>query len=116
MPQPSAVRLGSALREATRAAGITQKQIAEAVERDQSTVSAWLSGENWAPLWALPIVDELCGQPRGHVLRIAAFVDDEGVDVVAAINRDPDLDEDSKGAMLLSYRVFVRLSYPSTTD
>lgn len=117
MAPPSAERIGAVIRAAYKRAGLTQEQIADATGVDQSTVSAWVNGKSWPSVWALPIIEQLCGERLGFVLRsIDGFIDDdEPVDVGAAINRDPALDEDSKGAMLLSYRTFVRLSHPSTT-
>lgn len=106
--------LTEAFRVACEVAGLTQEQLAERLGVHQTTVSKWLVGKAQPPLEHLPIVDALCGERRGHILRLAGFVDD-GVDVVAAINQDPALDEDSKAAMLLSYRTFVRLSHPSAT-
>lgn len=106
-PAAAAAQLGNALREATRSAGIMQKQIAEAVGRDQSTVSAWLSGDSWAPLWALPIIDELCRQKAGHILRLAGFVDPE-IDLETAIETAPaPIDATDRQALLLLYRTFA---------
>lgn len=113
--RPEDSRLSDAFRVAYETAGISQTQIADALPGiDQPTVSKWARGERPPPLWVLPLIDDMCGERRGHILRMAGYVDD-GIDVVAAINRDPALDEDSKAAMLLSYRTFVRLSHPSAT-
>jgi transcriptional regulator with XRE-family HTH domain len=115
MGQPTPQTLGSAIRQACQSAGITQKQIAAAVERDQSTVSAWLNGDNWAPLATLPIIDELCGKPKGHILRLAGYVDDLGNDVEAAIAQDVRVRDDAKSSLLDIYRSYVN-HFPADID
>lgn len=87
MAPPPDTAVARALRSACEAAGVTQKQVAEAAEVDQTTVSAWMKGKNWLPLYALPLIDELCGQPKGYVLRLAGYVDDN-LDVEAQIQAD----------------------------
>jgi transcriptional regulator with XRE-family HTH domain len=112
--RPEESRLSEAFRLAYETAGIPQTQIAEAADVDQPTVSKWARGERPPPVWVLPIIDELCGQRTGYVLRLADLVDD-GVDTEAAINSDPVLDEDSKSAMVKLYRTFVKLAASSST-
>lgn len=96
-------RLSEAFRIAYETAGVPQTQIAEALDVDQPTVSKWARGERPPPLWALPIVDALCGKPKGHVLRLAGYVEDD-VTVETAIHSDPDLEAEDKGMLARFYR------------
>lgn len=106
MTSPTAADLGDAIRRTCRETGVTQKQIAEVTGKDQSTVSAWMKGENWAPLSALPQIDALCRMPRGHILREAGFIDEDTVDVAHAITIDPAIVDDlDRRAMLMHYSV-----------
>lgn len=103
--RPTVAKMGRALRSAYKAAGIRQKDIAAAVGKDQTSVSAWIRGENWPPLEALPIIDELCRQARGHILRLAGFVEDK-TDVLAAIEQDPELRDPDRDALVFLYSFF----------
>jgi len=109
--RPEERRLSDAFREAYEAAGVSQTQIAEALGVDQPRVSKWARGESEPALHQLPVIDALCGQPRGHVLRLAGYVDD-GVDVIAAIHQDDRLDKESRDAIILLYTVFLKRSEP----
>lgn len=100
-PDPELAR---AIANACREAGITQKQVAAGTSVDQTTVSGWMNGKNWPPLWALPVIDELCGQPRGHLLRASGYVDDD-VDVAALLSADKSLDADGRGMVVRLYRM-----------
>lgn len=94
--------MASALRQACAATDLTQERIAEDLGVHQTTVSKWFLGKAWPPLAVLPTLDALCGQPTGHILRLAGFVADH-VDVVAAIATDPYIDDDAKGALQHMY-------------
>lgn len=101
--RPEDSQLSEALRIAYEQAGVAQTQIAEALGVDQPTVSKWARGERPPPLWALPVVDALCGKPKGHVLRLAGYVEDD-VTVETAIQSDPELEADDKGMLTRFYR------------
>lgn len=101
-------RLSDAFREAYETAGVSQTQIAEALGVDQPRVSKWARGESQPPLEKLPVIDALCGQPRGYVLRLAGYVDD--IDIEAAIKADPRLTEKGRSTVL-AYYLFVRDEY-----
>lgn len=97
--------LCKAFRETYEAANVTQGQVAEALEVDQPAVSRWARGERRPPLWALPEVEKICRVPRGHILRMAGFVDDE-LDLRAAIRADRSISADQQGALLAVYDIF----------
>lgn len=85
---PTAQDLGAAIRLACLEARVTQKQVAEATGKDQTTISAWMKGENWPALASLPTIDGLCGRPAGHILRLAGFVvDGDARDAIMADTR-----------------------------
>lgn len=108
--RPEDTRLSDAFRVAYEAAGISQTQIADALPGiDQPAVSKWARGERPPPLWVLPAIDALCGQPKGHVLRLAGFVDDgNGGDVLAAIAQDTHVRDEAKAGLVDLYRSFRR--------
>lgn len=109
--------MGHALRTAYEAAGVTQKEIAAAAGVDQTTVSKWAKGQRWPPLNVLPIIDELCGQPRGHVLRLAGYVEDADGDVLAAIVQAAALtDEIDRQVMVEVYKIFSKRERGPTVD
>jgi len=101
--RPDERRLSDAFREAYEAAGVSQKQIAEAAGVDQPRVSKWARGESQPPLEKLPIIDTLCGQPLGHILRLAGYVADVD-DVESIIRSDPALGPDDRVSVLKYYR------------
>lgn len=107
MTPPTAADLGAAIRQACKDAGITQKQIAQATAKDQSTISAWMNGENWAALGSLPIIDDLCGKPAGYILRLAGFVEPD-TSVPAAIAADPLLDDSGRELVAMAYDYCVQ--------
>lgn len=101
--------LTEAFRVACEVAGLTQEQLAERLGVHQTTVSKWLLGKAQPPLEHLPIVDALCGEPRGHILRLAGYVDDKsGGDVLAAIAQDAHVRDDAKPGLVDLYRSFRR--------
>jgi transcriptional regulator with XRE-family HTH domain len=87
------------------ATGMSRKTIAEYVGVEPSTISRWVTGERSVPIEHLPKVDALCGQPLGHVLYLAGYI--EPVDVPAAIAADPALTPRYKRE-LTGYYAFVR--------
>ncbi len=113
MARPSVGRLTAALGDACDAAGLKQEQIADVVGVHQTTVSKWLLGKTQPPLEHLWVIEEMCGLPRGRLLRVADFVEPD-TSVEAAISQDPDLDEDSRDSMVKLYRNFVRLTASSS--
>lgn len=96
-------RLSSAFRRAYETAGLSQEAISAALGIRQATISKYARGEVQPPIDFLEQVDRLVGHPRGHVLRLAGYVDD-GVDLVAAIATDPTLNEDGREFVLHAYR------------
>jgi hypothetical protein len=70
-------------------------------------VSKWLNGKTLPPLWVLAIVDRLCGQPLGYVLRLARLVEDD-LDVRDRIATDPALDPGKREQLLGVYDIFRR--------
>lgn len=99
---PHRGRLSEAFRQAYEQAGLSQEQLSEMTGVKQTTISKYARGAVQPPLELLPAVDAACGKPRGHILRLAGYVDDE-VDVVAAIENDPNITDpvDRKGLLML---------------
>jgi transcriptional regulator with XRE-family HTH domain len=106
--------LTEAFKVAVETAGLTQEQLAERLGVHQTTVSKWLLGKAQPPLEHLPTIDALCGQPKGHVLRLAGYVEDIDSDVLAAIAQDPHLSEDGRASVTQVYGVFRRRSKASS--
>lgn len=75
--------------------GIERKRIAQVLDVTPSAIARWATGERTIPVEKLPLVDQLCGQPRGHVLRLAGLVSDE-LDVASALRSDPHLDAEGR--------------------
>lgn len=107
MAEPIGGRLSEVFRQTYEAAGLSQVDIAEALGVDQPTVSKWARGMRRPPLDALPIVERMAGLRAGTILRRAGYVDDGPCDVLAAIDADPDLDEEARTAIRIMYRVSV---------
>lgn len=105
--RPEDTRLSDAFRVVYESAGIPQTQIADAIPGvDQPTVSKWARGERPPPLWALPLIEQVCGVRRGTILRHAGYVDDD-IDLETAIETAPDvIDATDRSALLGLYRVF----------
>lgn len=114
MPRPTIERLASALRSATDAAGVTQEQVASELGVHQTTVSKWLVGKTWPPFDALPVIDALCRQPVGTVLRLAGYV--EEVDVAGAIQADPRLNPNGRKVVLAFYEFEVSRNRSASDD
>lgn len=86
-------RLTSAFRRAYESAGLSQEVLAEYTGIRQATISKYARGETTPPLDFLAEVEDACQLTRGHILRLAGFVDD-AVDLEAAALTDPDIDDD----------------------
>jgi transcriptional regulator with XRE-family HTH domain len=114
MPHPLDQALAAAVGTVIRrleSQGWTTKQLAAQFEVTEPTVNRWKNGERTPRLEQLPTFDRLAGQPKGHVLRLAHYVDDGGVDVIAAIEHAPDLtDLMDREALAGLYEVFRRRS------
>lgn len=100
---------GAALRRARTRAGMTQTQVAVAVDRGQSTVVAWEKGETTPQEFALVFaLEELLGAEPGALSQHLGFqpvsADCPPCDVIAAIRNDPALDDRAKGYLMASYR------------
>lgn len=102
MASPSSAQLGDAIRQAAARANVTQKQIAEAVGKDQTTISAWMKGENWPQLSAIPAIEELCGLRPGQILREAGFVE-PATDARDAIMADIRLSIETRESIVVIY-------------
>lgn len=91
-----------------RRKSLTTREIATHFDVADSTITRWEKGKRTPALDQLPDLDALAGKPRGHVLRIAGYVDDpEGfvIDVETAVMRDPDLDSGGVAAVMQVYGV-----------
>lgn len=89
-------------RDELKASGVSEDELAVRLGVKQPTVNRWANAERSFELKILPVVDELCGQSRGYVLRLAGYVSDE-VDIRAAIMTDPSLDEAGRDVVLHAY-------------
>ena len=100
---PSPDALPRAIRQAYEGAGLSQQALAAATGIDQSLLSKYARGAATPPLSVLPRIDTACGQPLGHVLRLAGYVADV-ISVETAVQSDPDLDPEDKGMLVRFYR------------
>lgn len=107
-------RLGKAIYDTRTAAGISQGDLADAIEVAQPRISDWEAGqpEVERALDVLAAIEEACERPRGHILKRAGYVEDI-TDARTAIIDDPLLDAAAREAVLGVYEVFLRRSYPS---
>lgn len=116
MVRPIGGRLSEAFRATYEAAGVTQTQIAQELRSrgwtvEQTHVSRWARGMSQIPLDALPIVEEVCGLPRGTILQRAGYCDPpEKMTVPMAIADDPELDERARVVVLETYEFQKRRS------
>lgn len=108
---PGAESLTDAFRLACSEAGVTQEQLAEQLGVHQTTVSSWLVGKAKPPLRHLPAIDALCGQPKGYILRLAGYVDDD-LDVEAALAVDPSFADPDDRAMVVRFYQRMRDATP----
>lgn len=106
-------RVCRAFRLAYEQAGLTQEALAVAIGIRQATISKYARGETQPPLDVLEKVDQACGKPAGHVLRLAEYVAAE-VDLETAILKFPaPLDPGERQALLGMFRA---LSARHTAD
>lgn len=117
MARPVGGRLSEVFRSTYEAAGLTQSQLAEALQArglvnvDQSTISKWSRGMQRVPLEVLPPTEDACGVPLGTILRGAGYVADAAaVSVPEAIATDPALDERGRVVVMETYEFQVRRS------
>lgn len=90
--EPIGGRLSEAFRQTYESAGVSQLDIAVALDVDQPTVSKWARGMRRPPLDALPVTERLCGVPKGTILRMAGYVEDlDAGSVEQAVKADPRL-------------------------
>src|SRR5262245_45008323 len=114
MAEPVGGRLSAALKATYTDAGVTQFQIAERLGVEQPAVSKWARGMRRVPIDILPPIEELCGVPKGTILRRAGYVEDDPTDLEAAIRSHPRLTDQIKQVMLTIYRDSLR--DPDTSD
>jgi len=108
MAEPIGGRLSAEFRRVYEDAGLTQTDLAEKLEINQATVSEWARGTTLPRVTALPMIERICGVPRGTILRRAGFVDDIELQTIEdVINADPVLSDPDK-KHLLSYYQFIR--------
>lgn len=107
-----ATALSSALLEIERVSGKDRKAVATELGVDVSSVGRWATGERSVPIEVLPMIDAMCQQPKGYVLRLAGYVDDE-MSIEAAIESDPALDDFGRRAVS-TYYTFVRDKFDSS--
>jgi transcriptional regulator with XRE-family HTH domain len=112
MPQtPELEALYVSVGEAIRAVRGTRSQddLAEAIGKNQRTLSAYESGRVATPLHLVPLIEDFCGARRGTIFKRSGLVEDD-TSVEAAIEADPALTERKRG-MVESYYVFIRDEY-----
>ena len=110
MASPIGGRLSAALRATYEAAGVSQEQIADALGVDQPTVSRWARGMRRPPIDVLPVIEQLCNVRKGTILRRAGYVEDDGVDIAAAILADQRLPEVTRQVLADAYQSALRRS------
>lgn len=84
--EPLYVSVGEAIR-AVRGA-MNQEDLADAIGKNQRTLSAYEDGRVRIPLHVIPLIEAACGARRGTILRQVDLVDDS---TEAAIEGDPAL-------------------------
>lgn len=105
------VRLCAAFRTAYETAGLTQEALGERTGLPQARISKYARGESTPPLNVLELVDAACGQPKGYVLRLAEYVDDD-LDTEAVISADRTIVDPEDRAMLVRFYRRIRDSGP----
>ena len=96
--------LSDAFRRAYEGAGLSQQALSAATGIDQSLISKYARGATQPPLDALVKVDRACGRPKGYVLRLAGYVDDD-LDIKAALASDPTPEPDGRGMVVRLYEM-----------
>lgn len=103
----------AALRQAREEAGVTQDELARRVNRVQSSVQKWEAGR-MPGLDRLADLERALGYRRGHLLRLAGYVD-EARTAREAIEFDPALTPDNRDHALAAYDVAAKLSSRART-
>ena len=98
----------AALRQAREEAALTQDELARRVGLAQSSIQKWEGGRE-PRLDRIALLEAAMGCPRGHVLRLAGYVE-EATSARDALLRDPSLTPSHRETMVASYDVSVRLS------
>lgn len=93
--------ISAAIRKAREETGLTQEELAHLIGKVQSTVQKWEGGRE-PKLNTIAHLDETMGYRRGHILRLAGYVDDP-VSVRDAIDTDPALTPGHKRIVLSAY-------------
>ena len=115
MAEPVGGRLSTAMRATYQEAGVSQTDIADALNTDQPTVSRWARGMRRPPLDALPVIERLCGVPLGTILRRAGYVEYPAeLDTEQAIRSDPRLGDESRTTLLHLYAVLTHRDASAT--
>jgi DNA-binding transcriptional regulator YdaS (Cro superfamily) len=74
---PSAETLGRAIKRAMKSSTIrTQVALAEALGVDQTLISRMVTGKVSVTVERVREIEDVCGLPRGQVLRWAGYVED----------------------------------------
>lgn len=109
--------LAAAIRQTYEQAGVTQVQLAAAVGASQAMVSRWARGEVVPDLDTIVAIEVACGTPRGHILRLAGYVE-EVTDVPSAVLADPKLSPVQRDMLLDVYRGLLKRkrSEPRASD
>jgi transcriptional regulator with XRE-family HTH domain len=87
--------------------GWSTRGIAEKFDVADPTVIRWENGKRAPELRQLPLLDEMCGQPRGYVLRVAGYVVDD-IDIEAALGSDPAIPDPDDRAMIVRFYRHMR--------
>lgn len=98
-PDPVYRRIGEAIRSVR--GEMSQDALAEAIGRDQRTLSGYELGRGRIPLDVIIEIETACGVRRGAILREAGLVEDS---VEAAIESDPALTAFGRRTVLGFYR------------
>lgn len=100
--------VSAALRLAREEAGVTQEELARRVRRAQSSVQKWEAGRE-PKLDRLADLENALGYRKGHVLRLAGYVE-EPTSTRDAIEVDPALTPTERAHVLAAYDFAVASS------
>jgi transcriptional regulator with XRE-family HTH domain len=109
---PRRTDLGAAIRN-TYAARFTQGEIARQLGVAQNTVSRWSTGDVEPSLGDIFRIEQLCGFPRGHILRAAGYVS-ELASPEELISSDHRLDSARRDLLFSAYMTALRQSNPGS--
>lgn len=98
------VAVRQAVRAAYEQANLKQKDVAERLTIDQTTVSKWVTGERVISWQEMLRLEEACGLPPGWVLRRAGIIRDAAT-TEDAIAIDTALDARGREYVLTVYRL-----------